>query len=171
MRPLQPRGVHFVVLGDGPMNAVDHRLGLAWQMCDAKRSLPAFDTRPRGIDDITHGLLLSEPHNRISCKVEKLFMLNSLRRSFQVKRENLQLPSYRHRRGRIANPLVAGLIPQIAGDGDSPLLGQHRAQAIGNARWRHGEILADAKFSLEDRYMFLDGFQVQYFRVWVNDRL
>jgi hypothetical protein len=42
------------------MNAVDHRLGLAWQMCDAKRSLPAFDTGPRGIDDIAHGLLLSE---------------------------------------------------------------------------------------------------------------
>ena len=71
-------------------------LGLARQMCDAKRSLPAFDTRPRGIDDITHGLLLSELHNRISCKVEKLFMLNSLRRSFEVKGQNLQLPFYRH---------------------------------------------------------------------------
>ena len=126
MRFLQPRRVHFVVLGDGPMNAVGHRLGLAWQMCDAKRSLPTFDTGPRGIDDITHGLLLSELDKVESApKLETLFVLNGLRRSFQVKGENLQLPGYRHRRGRIANSLVAGLIPQIADDGDSPLLGKH----------------------------------------------
>src|ERR1700741_937529 len=123
MRSLQPRRVHFVVLGDGPMNAVNHWLRLALQMCDAKGSLPTFDPGPRGIDDITHGLLLSELDKVESApKLETLFVLNGLRRSFQVKGENLQLPAYRHRRGRIANSLVAGLIPQIAGDGDSPIL-------------------------------------------------
>src|SRR6266478_2236383 len=159
------------MLGDSSMDTVDHRLGLARQMCDAKRSLPAFDTRPRGIDDITHGLLLSELHNRISCKVEKLFMLNSLRRSFEVKGQNLQLPFYRHGRGRIANRLVAGLILQIAGNGNSPLLRKDRTESICSARRRYREILGNAKLSLEDRYMFLDGFQVQYFRARVNDRL
>src|ERR1700739_3769189 len=102
---------------------------------------------------------------------EELLMPNSLRGSFQVEGEYLQFPFYGHRSGRIAYPLVAGLIPQIAGDGDSPLLGKHRAQTIGNARWRHGEILADPKLSLEDRDMFLDCFQVEYFRARVNDRL
>jgi hypothetical protein len=42
------------------MDTVDDRLGLAWQMRDAKGALPAFDTRPRGIDDITHGYLPPE---------------------------------------------------------------------------------------------------------------
>ena len=130
VRFLQSCRVNFVVLGDGPMDTVDHRLGLAWQMCDTKGSLPAFDSRLRGIDDITHGLLLSELHNRISCKVEKLFMLNSLRRSFEVKGQNLQLPFYRHGRGRIANRLVARLILQITGNGNSPLLRKDRADRI-----------------------------------------
>src|ERR1700758_3275230 len=78
MRFLQPRRVHFVVLGDGPMNAVGHRLGLAWQMCDAKRSLPTFDTGPRGIDDISHGLLLSELDKLESAaQLKTLFVLNT----------------------------------------------------------------------------------------------
>ena len=98
-------------------------------------------------------------------------MLNSLGRSSEVKRKNLQLPSYRYRRGRIANPLVAGLILQIAGDGNSPLLRKDRTESICSARRRYREILSNAKLSLEDRYMFLDGFQVQYFRARVNDRL
>src|ERR1700738_4415883 len=58
MRLFQRCRVNFVVLRDSPMDTVDHRLGLAWQMRDAKGSLPAFDTRPRGIDDISHGYLL-----------------------------------------------------------------------------------------------------------------
>jgi len=96
---------------------------------------------------------------------------NSLGRSSEVKRKNLQLPSYRYRRGRIANRLVAGLILQIAGDGNSPLLRKGRTESICSARRRYREILGNAKLSLEDRYMFLDGFQVQYFRARVNDRL
>src|SRR5882762_45066 len=58
MRLFQRCRVNFVVLRDSPMDTIDHRLGFAWQMRDAKRSLPAFDTRPRGIDDITRGYLL-----------------------------------------------------------------------------------------------------------------
>jgi len=58
MRLFQRCRVNFVVLRDSSMDTMDHRLGLAWQMRDAKGSLPAFDTRPRGIDDITHGYLL-----------------------------------------------------------------------------------------------------------------
>src|SRR5260370_20425937 len=38
-------------------------------------------------------------------------------------------------------------------------------------RRRYREILTDAKLPLEDRDMFLDGFQVQDFRVRVNNRL
>src|SRR6266481_8367595 len=113
----------------------------------------------------------SELHNRISCKVEKLFMLNSLRRSFEVKGQNLQLPFYRHGRGRIANRLVARLILQITGNGNSPLLRKDRSDRIGSLRRRYREILADPKLSLENRDVLLDGFQVQYFRVRVNDRL
>src|SRR5216683_2613849 len=60
MRLLQRCRVNFVVLRDSPIDTVDHRLGLAWQMRDAKGSLPAFDTRPRGIHDITHGYLPPE---------------------------------------------------------------------------------------------------------------
>src|SRR6202007_476649 len=98
-------------------------------------------------------------------------MLNSLRRPVKVKGENLQLPFYRHRRGRIANRLVASLILQIAGDKNSSLLGKQRAEGIRSLRRRYGEILADAKLSLENRDMFLEGFQVQDFRLRVNDRL
>jgi hypothetical protein len=45
MRLFQSGRVHFVVLGDGPMDTVDHRLGLAWQMCDPKGSLPPLNSR------------------------------------------------------------------------------------------------------------------------------
>ena len=93
----QRQGDNFVMLGNGTVDAVNHWLGLARQMCDAKRSLPAFDTGPRGIDDITHGLLLSELDKvESAAKLETLFVLNGLRRSFQVKGEYLQLPFYRH---------------------------------------------------------------------------
>ena len=88
-------------------------------------------------------------------------MLETLRRSFEIKGNNLQLPVYRHGRGRVANRLVAGLILQIAGDGDRPLLRKNRAEGINSARRRYREILADPKLSLEDRDMFLDGFQVE----------
>jgi len=63
--------------------------------------------------------------------------------------------------GAVANRLVAGLILQIAGDGDRPLLRKDRAEGISSARRRYREILADPKLSLEDRDMFLDGFQVE----------
>src|SRR6266850_251377 len=106
-----------------------------------------------------------------AAELEKLFMLNGLRRSFEVKGENLQLPFYRHGRGRKANRPVTGLILQITGDNNSSLLGKQRADRIGSLRRRYCKILRDAKFSLEDRDMFLDGFQVQDFRVRVNDRL
>src|SRR6267142_1422494 len=106
-----------------------------------------------------------------AAELEKLFMLNGLRRSLEVKGENLQLPFYRHGRGRKANRLVAGLIPQIAGDENSSLLGKQGADRIGSLRGRYREILGNAKLSLEDRDMFLDGFEVEHFRVRVNDRL
>jgi hypothetical protein len=43
MRFLQFSRVNFVVLGDCPVDTVDHRLGLARQMRDAKGALPALD--------------------------------------------------------------------------------------------------------------------------------
>ena len=154
------------------MDTVDHRLGLAWQMCDTKGSLPAFDSRLRGINDITHGLLLFRTaRSNLLLNFEKLFMLNGLRRSLEVKGENLQLPFYRHGRRRKANRPVTGLILQIAGDNNSSLLGKQRPDRIRSLRRRYRNILSDAKLSLEDRDMFLNGFQVQDFRVRVNDRL
>src|SRR5260370_34656544 len=66
MRLLQCCPVNFVVLSDGPMDAEDHRLGLAWQMCDAKRALLSFDARLRDINDTTHSFLLSTLKNRLS---------------------------------------------------------------------------------------------------------
>src|SRR6266478_5384514 len=106
-----------------------------------------------------------------AAELEDLFMLNILWRSFEVEGENLQLPFYRNRRWRITNGLVASLILQIADDGNSPLLRKDRTESICSAGRRHREVLADAKLSLEDRDMFLDGFQVEDFRVRVNDRL
>jgi hypothetical protein len=55
---LQLCRVHFVVLGNGPVDTVDYRLGLARQMRDAKRPLPALDARFGNINDITHDFLL-----------------------------------------------------------------------------------------------------------------
>src|SRR5258706_1631356 len=98
-------------------------------------------------------------------------MLETLRRSVEIKGNNLQLPVYSHGRGRVANRLVAGLILQIAGYRDRPLLRKDRAEGISSARRRYREILADPKLSLEDRDMFLDGFEVEYFGVRVNDGL
>src|SRR5258708_14951279 len=72
VRLLQRSRVNFVVLGDCPMDTVNHRLELTGQMCNAKRSLSAYDARFRGIDDVAHGrLLLSELDNRICCRARK----------------------------------------------------------------------------------------------------
>jgi hypothetical protein len=108
MRLLQLRRVNFVVLGDRPVDAEDYRLGLAWQISDAKGSLPALDTRFRNVNDITHDFVL--PEESIRSNSEWLFVPDSLRRSFEVEGNYLQLPFERHRRRRIANRLVAGLV-------------------------------------------------------------
>src|SRR5438552_18744231 len=46
--------------------------------------------------------------------LQDLFVLNRLGRSLQVKRANLQLPCYRHRRRWIASRSIAGLILQLS---------------------------------------------------------
>jgi hypothetical protein len=45
MRLFQFGRVNFVVFGNGPVDAVDHRLGLAWQMRDPKGPLPPLNSR------------------------------------------------------------------------------------------------------------------------------
>ena len=50
-------------------------------------------------------------------------------------------------------------------------MGKHRADGIGSFRRNYREVLSDAKFSLEDGDMFLDGFQVERFGAGVNDGL
>src|SRR5207244_1670452 len=56
VRLLQLCGVNFVMFGDGPVDAINHGLGLAGQVRNAERALAAFYARFRNINDVTHGL-------------------------------------------------------------------------------------------------------------------
>src|SRR6266436_1058427 len=93
--------------------------------------------------------------------LDRLLMLNGLWRSFEVKGNNLQLPSQRHRRWRVANRLVTSLILQLSGYGNDPFLGKQRADRIRSPSRNYRQILGDAKFSLEDRDALLYCFQVE----------
>src|SRR5258707_14985341 len=50
-------------------------------------------------------------------------------------------------------------------------MGKHRADGVRSFGRNYREVLSDAKFSFEDRDMFLDGFQVERFGAGVNDGL
>src|SRR3989442_2107288 len=108
MRLLQCCWGNFVVLCDGPMDAEDHWLGFAWQMCNTKRPLSAFNARFGNINNITHSFFSVRRIDSIELTI--LLVLNGLRRWLQVEGEYPQLPFHRHRRRRIANRLVTSLI-------------------------------------------------------------
>src|ERR1700731_469585 len=112
MRLLQRCRVNFVVLRDSPMDTVDHRRGLAWQMRDAKGSLPAFDTRPRGIDDITHGYLLPEKSILSTSELLLKELLEIVCGRRGTRNSILQALA-----GRIANRRITGLMCYLPGNG------------------------------------------------------
>jgi hypothetical protein len=54
VRLRQLRGINVIVLGYRSVDAVDHGLGLAGQICDAQRSLFALDPRLGNVDNFAH---------------------------------------------------------------------------------------------------------------------
>src|ERR1700740_2592678 len=98
--------------------------------------------------------------NRLVPSFARLLVPNGLRRPFEVKGKNLQLPSHRYRHWRVAYRLVTGLILEFSRNGDGPFMGKQRADCIRSSRRNYREILGDAKLSLENRHMLLDGLQV-----------
>jgi len=50
------------MFSDGAMDAEDYGFELAGQVRDAEGPLAAFDMSFRNVNDITHGLLLTERH-------------------------------------------------------------------------------------------------------------
>ena len=98
-------------------------------------------------------------------------MANGFRGSFEVEGKNLQFPTQRHRRWRVAYRFVTGLIFELPFDGDGPFVGKHSANSIRSFRRYQREILGDAKLSFKDGNLFLDGLEVKCFGSGVNDGL
>src|SRR2546429_9861792 len=72
VRLLQLCGVNFVMFGDGPVDAINHGLGLAGQVRNAERALAAFYARFRNINDVTHGLHPSDQSSLVQSTLESI---------------------------------------------------------------------------------------------------
>src|SRR5437016_9415068 len=60
------------MFGDGPVEAINHGLGLAGQVRNAERALAAFYARFRNINDVTHGLHPSDQSSLVQSTLESI---------------------------------------------------------------------------------------------------
>src|SRR5271157_1815893 len=97
--------------------------------------------------------------------IDVLLVPNIFRGSLPIERHNLHLPMHRNRGWQVTDLFIASLVIQSSVNRKCfPVRPKGRAKIPGGAYF---QILGEAEFPLEHRHAFLDGRQIENFRVWI----
>jgi hypothetical protein len=105
---------------------------------------------------------------RRESRVAGLFVADGGRGARAVERQDFYLPFDAKRSGRKAGGFVAGLVFELAGQGEEFSFFAERAPEFGASA--HLQILADAEVAFEDGNGFFDGGKIERFRLRIDGR-